>query len=322
MTHILPFSKRGIEKRAESPSRAVGDKITLKGFGNMRFEVVEVSTHGDETFYKVKPVEAVYGVPERLVEEERHSEKRTLGSRAFPFSKRADETPVIPIGRERARREIDRIREENQRQISETGMDKPPEYPERHTFFGEQFLPGDIIVTKKEPGKPWKIIDRQEDKRLGVAYSTRSMEERLVWAQDVAAGMKGAYLLKLPESEWDVPGKGLPPTGPKAVEEPPRRLTMREKIEEENKHQLAQLTPSERAEEERNRQKWFRLQPVAEELVQRLEPLAKGQDTFDHPNRELKLLREQLELGYRARLVHQFEGAVANARRALESAKQ
>jgi hypothetical protein len=138
----------------------------------------------------------------------------------------------------------------------------------------------------------------------------------------VAAGMKGGYLLELPKSEWDVPGKGLPPTGPKAVEEPPKRLTRRQEIEEENKRQLAHLSPSERVEEEANRQKWFKLQPVAEELIQQLEPLAKGQDTFDHPNRELKLLREQLELGYRARLVHQFETAVENARRALENARK
>jgi hypothetical protein len=303
-----------LSKRAASGPRSVGDKISLRGFGKIRFEIVDIATHGDEMYYKVKPVAVVYGVPADLVEEERHSEKKPVEGKAKPpLSKRADETPIIPLERERNRRVIKEIREENERQLKEMGLDRPPEYPERSTFFGDQFLPGDFIVTKKEPGKVWRVIKREESKRLGVAYSVQSMEEALVWAQDVARGMKGGYVLDLPKSEWDVPGRGLPPVGPKAVEEAPRRPSKQEMIEEENKRRLSELTPSERAEEERNRQKWLRMLPLANKLIARLEPLAKGQGTFDHPNRELRLLKEQVAFGYRARLVHQFENAIKEA---------
>jgi hypothetical protein len=307
-------TKSPLSKRAAGGPRVKGDKIRLRGHGTIKFEIVDVAIHGEETFYKVKPVDTIYGVSEDLVEEERSKEKKPLvGSVTVPLSKRADETPVIPIGEGYAKREINKIREENQRKIKEEGLDRPPQYPEKHTFFGEQFLPGDIIVKKKEPGKPWKIVDRHENKRLGIAYSVQSMEEALIWAQDVARGMKGGYLLDLPQSEWDVPGKGLPLTKPQIVDKPPKHLSKRQQIEEENKQQLAGLNSRERAQEELNHQKWLRLVPLAKKLIERLEPLAKGQSTFEHPNWELKTLKDQLDQGYRARLVHQFENAIKEA---------
>ena len=310
--------KPSLSKRA-ADSHIVGDKIQLKGFGKLKFEVVSVEKLEDGTYYKVTPVHTVYAVHDEMVAEERHSEMKSLeAQKKIPLSKRADETPVIPIGEGYAKREINKIREENQRKIEEEGLDRPPQYPEKHTFFGEQFLPGDIIVTKKDLGKPWKVVDRHENKRLGVAYNVQSMEEALIWAQDVAKGMKGGYLLDLPKSEWDVPGKGLPPIGPKIVEEPPKRLSKQQQIEEENKQKLSGLNSRERAQEEFHRQRWFKLAPLAKKLIERLEPLAKGQDTFKHPNWELKSLKEQLAQGYRARLVHQFESAIKEAYWALK----
>ena len=41
--------------------------------------------------------------------------------------------------------------------------------------------------------------------------------------------------------------------------------------------------------------------------------MAKGQGTFDHPNRELSILKEQVEYGFRPRLVHQLETAIMRA---------
>jgi hypothetical protein len=350
-------------------------------------------------------MDTVYGIPAGMVEEERRSEPL---EEKPPLSKRADEPgkPVASLEEERAKREIRRIREENLRQIREMGLDRPPEYPEGARFFGELFLPGDLVVTRGEPGKAWSILDRQDNKRLGVAYVVRSMEEKLIWAQDVVRGTKGGHLLELPRSEWDVPGKGLPPTGPKApdpeeevamrrwdklrplaerlvgrlrplaapAEDPgsedrgardaqeamrdlewhlgngykdtlsPERLAdsvrqawwvlkgvpfqtgharhemakRRREIEEENKRRLAQLAPWERAEEERNRQRWFGMRPLAEKLVKRLEPLAEGQEFHEHPRRELDYLRQQLGQGYVARLVHQFESAIREAWWALK----
>jgi hypothetical protein len=130
--------------------------------------------------------------------------------------------------------------------------------------------------------------------------------------------MKGGYLLDLPQSEWDVPGKGLPLTKPQIVDKPPKHLSKRQQIEEENKQQLAGLNSRERAQEELNHQKWLRLVPLAKKLIERLEPLAKGQSTFEHPNWELKTLKDQLDQGYRARLVHQFENAIKEAYWALK----
>jgi hypothetical protein len=77
---LLPLSKRvprrpPLSKRAASGPRSVGDKIALKGFGKIKFEVVGISLFGDETYYKVKPVDTIYGVSEKMVEEEHRSEK-------------------------------------------------------------------------------------------------------------------------------------------------------------------------------------------------------------------------------------------------------
>jgi len=305
------------------------------------------------------------------------------------FSKRADD-----LERERNKRVLKQIREENERTIKEQGLDRPVEYAEGARFFGEVFLPGDLIVTKKEPNRIWKVLKREDGGRLGVAYMVQSMDEALIWAADVARGTKGGHLLELPESEWNTPGKGVLPEKPKWADPEEQAARQRwdklqplvqklvtrlkgvntdeaqneianleffleegykdtlspehleaairqaywalrgvpfskghkqyeksqqqKENERRNKLELEGLTTSERAQEERNRQKWFRLQPLAQKLIARLEPLSKGQAWSEHPRRELDLLREQLDMGYRARLVHQFENAIKEAYWALK----
>jgi len=79
-------------KLADGP-RSVGDRIELKGFGGMKFEVVDVVTDEEETYYKVKPIAQIYGIPADMVKEDRHSEIKPLKGKArFTLSKRARES--------------------------------------------------------------------------------------------------------------------------------------------------------------------------------------------------------------------------------------
>jgi len=86
--------KSPLSKRAAS-GHAVGDKIRLKGHGNIQFKVVSVEQLEDELYYKVEPIHAIYGVSADMVAEVRHNEKKPiLGSTLVPLSKRADEMTV------------------------------------------------------------------------------------------------------------------------------------------------------------------------------------------------------------------------------------
>lgn len=136
----------------------------------------------------------------------------------FPLSKRAEkspkseETPIIPLGPERAKRELGKIREENMNKIKEMGLDAPPEFPEKSTFFGEQFVPGDYIATRQEPGKLLRVVKRDGEPGGplgGLVYI--AVEEKHVAPDDVIAGWKGMTQYLLPKELWDVPGKGRPP---------------------------------------------------------------------------------------------------------------
>jgi hypothetical protein len=311
----------------------------------------------------------------------------------LPLSKRAAEPPVISLEQERSKRTLKQIREENERKIKEQGLDKPPEYAGGARFFGEVFLPGDFIVTKKEPGRVWRVLEREDSGRLGIAYKVQSADEALIWATDVARGMKGGHLLELPESEWNTPGKGMPPEKPKWADpeeqaarkqwdrlqplaaklmarlekmdtddakeartdielqlehgykdslspehltnalrqgywalkgvpfskgwERQQKVDRRKEIQDENKRHLDRLAPHERAQEEINRQKWDRLKPLAEKLIRKLKPKASKQERHEHPRWEMETLRKQLEQGYKAGLVHQFENAIREAYWAL-----
>ena len=208
-------------KRAAGGPRSVGDKIELSGYSGMKFEVVDVITDEEETYYKVKPVVEIYGVPANMVKEERSSEIKPLkGKVRFPLSKRADESPekkeapIIPLGPERNKRVLKEIREENERKIREMGLDKPPEFPEGSTFFGEQFVPGDYIATRQEPNKLLKVTKRDGKpggSLGGLVYLAVEAEEKHVVPDDVIAGWKGMTQYILPRDLWDVPGKGKPP---------------------------------------------------------------------------------------------------------------
>jgi hypothetical protein len=84
-------SKPSLSKQA-ADSHIVGDKIQLKGFGKLKFEVVSIEKLEDETYYKVTPVQTVYAVHDEMIAEERHSETKSLEAQMkVPLSKRAAE---------------------------------------------------------------------------------------------------------------------------------------------------------------------------------------------------------------------------------------
>jgi len=140
--------------------------------------------------------------------------KRINNMRKFPLSKRAaeEETPIIPIEQQRNKQTLKNIRDENVRQLEESGMNKPPEFPEKSTFFGEQFLPGDYVATRQEPSKLLKVVERDGEPGGplgGLVYIV--IEEKHISPYDVIAGWKGMTQYILPRDKWDVPGEGKPP---------------------------------------------------------------------------------------------------------------
>lgn len=86
-------SSQKFSKRAANVPKAIGDVVKIKGFGQIKFEIIEIQEFGDGTFYKVKPVQQVYGVPAEMVEEERHSKLEPI------LENRSDDILLLDDGR-------------------------------------------------------------------------------------------------------------------------------------------------------------------------------------------------------------------------------
>lgn len=134
---IVPLSKR-----AAADVRSQGDSVFLKGFGKVKFEVVEVKELPDGVYYKVKPVDAIYGIPAAMVEEERHSKIAKLKS-------------TLPIVTLFHHLHHDKDKEKLEHEVHHCGGDHPnSSYTVKHCKHGKH-----AIDKKEAVGHAWASKD-------------------------------------------------------------------------------------------------------------------------------------------------------------------
>lgn len=73
--------------------------------------------------------------------------------------------------------------------------------------------------------------------------------------------------------------------------------------------------------EKADRERWAELEPMGRRLLEELEPFSKGEEWHQEPTRTIKLLRENLDKGFRPRLIHQTEHWIERAQKVLQRLK-